>query len=218
MKLLPRIAHTRPHLTFAVILGAVVWLFLPEHWRGLSRMLTAWDVTVWTYLFTMGAMMVRADQHDIKRAACKQDEKGPVILITLSIAVLLSLVAIVSQMTSLKDVAAEDRALHYGFLVLTLTGSWFMVGVMFCSHYAHLYYIDERADPPICFPDRHLKPNYWDFLYFSFTISVAVQTSDVSVHSRRMRKVVLGQSVLCFFYNLAILGLSINIAASLING
>lgn len=218
MKLLPRIAHTRPHLTFAVILGAVVWLFLPAHWRGLSRMLSAWDVTVWTYLFTMGAMMVRADQHDIKRAACKQDEKGPVILITLSIAVLLSLVAIVSQMTSLKDVAAEDRALHYGFLVLTLTGSWFMVGVMFCSHYAHLYYIDERADPPICFPDRHLKPNYWDFLYFSFTISVAVQTSDVSVHSRRVRKVVLGQSVLCFFYNLAILGLSINIAASLING
>jgi len=46
---------------------------------------------------------------------------------------------------------------------------------------------------------------------------VAVQTSDVTVRSRRMRKVVLGQSVLCFFYNLAILGLSINIAASLIN-
>jgi uncharacterized membrane protein len=33
-----------------------------------------------------------------------------------------------------------------------------------------------------------------------------------------MRQLVLGQSVLCFFFNLAILGLSINIAASLING
>jgi len=44
-----------------------------------------------------------------------------------------------------------------------------------------------------------------------------VQTSDVVVRSRSLRKVVLGQSVLCFFYNLAILGLSINIAASLIN-
>ena len=72
--------------------------------------------------------------------------------------------------------------------------------------------------PALGFPDRHLKPNYWDFLYFSFTISVAVQTSDVTVRCRRMRQVVLGQSVLCFFYNLAILGLSINIAASLING
>jgi uncharacterized membrane protein len=32
-----------------------------------------------------------------------------------------------------------------------------------------------------------------------------------------MRKLVLGQSVLSFFFNLLILGLSINIAASLLN-
>lgn len=218
MKLLPRIAHSRPHLTFAIVLGAVVLPLLPSHWRWLSRVLTAWDVTVWVYLATMAWMMLRADQHDIKRAACRQDEKGPVILATLSIAVLISLAAIVSQLTTLKDMASGDRALHYGFVVLTLIGSWFMVGIMFCSHYAHLYYIDGSGEPPLGFPDRNLRPNYWDFLYFSFTISMAVQTSDVSVRCRRMRKVVLGQSVLCFFYNLAILGLSINIAASLING
>jgi uncharacterized membrane protein len=215
---LPNIAHSRPHLTFAVALGAVVLPLLPGGWPWLSRVLTAWDVTVWMYLATMAWMMLRADQHDIKRAACHQDEKGPVILATLSIAVLISLAAIVSQMTTLKDLAPGDRALHYGFVILTLTGSWFMVGVMFCSHYAHLYYTHVGGEPALGFPDGHLKPNYWDFLYFSFTISVAVQTSDVSVRSRRMRKVVLGQSVLCFFYNLAILGLSINIAASLING
>ncbi|SEN53567.1 Uncharacterized membrane protein [Duganella sp. CF517] len=215
---LPKIAHSRPHLTLAIVLGAVVLPFLPGHWRWLSRVLTAWDVTVWTYLATMGWMMLRADQHDIKRAACRQDEKGPVILATLSIAVMISLAAIVSQLTTLKDAPHADLAMHYGFVVLTLTGSWFMVGVMFCSHYAHLYYTHTGGEPALGFPDRHLKPNYWDFLYFSFTISVAVQTSDVTVRCRRLRKVVLGQSVLCFFYNLAILGLSINIAASLING
>ena len=50
------------------------------------------------------------------------------------------------------------------------------------------------------------------------TISVAVQTSDVSVRTTAMRAVVIGQSVLCFFFNLAILGLSINIPASLAGG
>jgi uncharacterized membrane protein len=123
-----------------------------------------------------------------------------------------SLAAVVSQLS------AGGKAMHFGFVVLTLVGSWFMVGVMFCSHYAHLYYDNETAEPPLCFPDRNLQPNYWDFLYFSFTISVAVQTSDVAIRSRSLRKVVLAQSVLCFFYNLAILGLTINIAASLING
>jgi uncharacterized membrane protein len=37
------------------------------------------------------------------------------------------------------------------------------------------------------------------------------------VTSRTMRKLVLGQSVLSFFFNLLILGLSINIAAGFVN-
>jgi uncharacterized membrane protein len=134
----------------------------------------------------------------------------------LSLAVMVSLAAIVSQLATGKS--SGDLVEHYALAVLTLIGSWFMVGVMFCSHYAHLYYTDDSDDKPLGFPDGGLAPNYWDFLYFSFTISVAVQTSDVSVRNRRLRQVVLGQSVLCFFYNLAILGLSINIAASLLNG
>jgi uncharacterized membrane protein len=94
--------------------------------------------------------------------------------------------------------------------------------VLFCFHYAHLYYRSPQGRLPLRFPDEdlepgRLEPNYWDFLYFSFTIAVAVQTSDVTVMSRSMRKLVLGQSVLAFFFNLAILGLSINIAASLVN-
>jgi len=213
MKLtLPGIIHSRPHLSVAIVLGALTAPLLPADWPWLSRLLTAWDVTVWTYLATMAVMMLRADHHDIRRAARKQDERGPVILATLSLAVMISLAAIVSQLSQ------GGAAVHYSFVVLTLVGSWFMVGTMFCSHYAHLYYENETAEPPLAFPDRALQPNYWDFLYFSFTICVAVQTSDVEVRSRSLRKVVLGQSVLCFFYNLAILGLSINIAASLING
>jgi uncharacterized membrane protein len=58
-------------------------------------------------------------------------------------------------------------------------------------------------------------PNYWDFLYFSFTIGVAVQTADVGVATREIRKIVLAQSLIGFVFNTAILGFSINIAAGL---
>jgi uncharacterized membrane protein len=85
-----------------------------------------------------------------------------------------------------------------------------------------VYYRGPQDRLPLHFPDEAgepggFAPDYWDFLYFSFTIAVAVQTSDVSVTSRTMRKLVLGQSVLSFFFNLLILGLSINIAAGLLN-
>ena len=69
---------------------------------------------------------------------------------------------------------------------------------------------------PLQFPDEDVEPNYWDFMYFAFTISVAVQTSDVQVIGADMRRLVLGHSVLNFFFNLVVLGLSINIAAGLI--
>jgi uncharacterized membrane protein len=108
-------------------------------------------------------------------------------------------------------------ALHYAFTALTVIGSWLLVGVMYCFHYAHLYYTANKHTLPLEFPDRHTQPNYWDFLYFSFTLSVAVQTSDVTVKTRAMRKLVLGHCVLAFFFNLVILGLSVNIAASLVN-
>ena len=212
---LPAIVHSRPHLSTAVALAAATSLFLPDAWTRVTQVLACWNVLVWSYLAMMTWMMVQADHHDIKRTACRQDEKGPVILAVLSLAVMVSLAAIVSQLAARTPGAPLQ---HYALSVLTLIGSWFMVGVMFCSHYAHLYYMDDSDDKPLGFPDAGLMPNYWDFLYFSFTISVAVQTSDVAVRSRGMRKVVVGQSVLCFFYNLAILGLSINIAASLING
>ncbi|MBS0309160.1 MAG: DUF1345 domain-containing protein, partial [Proteobacteria bacterium] len=68
---------------------------------------------------------------------------------------------------------------------------------------------------PLRFPDDEQTPDYWDFLYFSFTIAVAAQTSDVTVNTRSMRKAVLAQSVLSFLFNAAILGMSVNIAAGL---
>jgi uncharacterized membrane protein len=140
------------------------------------------------------------------------------VLLILCFASLMSLAAVISQLSSLKDLEPDERAIHYGFTVITLLGSWFLVGTLFCFHYAHLYYRADIKERPLQFPDEEQDPDYWDFLYFSFTIAVAVQTSDVQVHTRGMRKLVLAQSVLNFFFNLVVLGLSINLAAGLING
>jgi len=206
--------RSRPHLSAAIAVGAVAGLLLPSTWRPLVRALSAWDIAVWTYLVSMAWMMMRADHREVRRIAARQDEKGSVILASLVIATVVSLVAISNVLASLRDMPAPERGLHYVFVVLTLVGSWFLVGFLFCFHYAHLYY-NARGQRPLTFPGNEMQPDYWDFLYFSFTIAVAAQTSDVSVPSAAMRKLVLGQSVLSFFFNLLILGLFVNMAASL---
>ena len=220
--LLHRFIRSRPHLSLAIALGALVGLAWPDSHPWLRRALIGWNAGVWVYLFSMGWLMSTADHGKVREIAGKQDESGGLVLFTMVVGAMLSLYAIVSELARMDHMPAHQIALHYAFTALTVIGSWLLVGVLFCIHYAHLYYHAPRDRLPLRFPEegaepRDIEPDYWDFLYFSFTISVAVQTSDVSVTSRAMRKLVLGHSVLAFFFNLLILGLSINIAAGFAN-
>ena len=67
------------------------------------------------------------------------------------------------------------------------------------------------------FPEKPGEPVYWDFLYYSFTIAVASQTADVATGSTDMRQITLLHSVISFVFNLAILGLSVNVGAGLLS-
>jgi uncharacterized membrane protein len=216
-RLLHRFIRSRPHLMLAIALGAIVALAWPASSPWLRRALIGWNAGVWSYLLGMAWLMMRADHRKVREIAGKQDESAGLVLFTLVVGAVLSLYAIVSELTRMDHVPPDQVALRYAFTAFTVIGSWLLVGVLFCFHYAHLYYRAPQDRPPLRFPEEGLEPNYWDFLYFSFTIAVAVQTSDVSVSSRTMRKLVLGHSVLAFFFNLLILGLSINIAAGLLN-
>jgi uncharacterized membrane protein len=161
--------------------------------------------------------MVRAGPARVRKIAEQEDEGAVAVLAILSIAATLSLAAIVLDLATLKNAQSGLRFFHYVITGSTVFGSWCLVAIIFTFHYARDFYRSHADNRPLRFPDGEQQPDYWDFLYFSFTIAVAVQTSDISVTTRTMRKLVLGQSVLSFFFNLAILGLSINIAASLVN-
>lgn len=213
-----RFVRARPHLVMAVLFGTAVGLLLPGSHAWLQRGLVGWNSGVWIYLVTMAWMMARADHRQVRAFAERQDESAGAVLCTLVAGAVLSLYAIVTLLAQKSGANPDVTLLHYAFTALTVIGSWLLVGVLFALHYGHQYYCSPAgAEPPLRFPDRALEPNYWDFLYFSFTISVAVQTSDVSITARPMRQLVLGHSVLAFFFNLAILGLSVNIAASVVN-
>jgi uncharacterized membrane protein len=86
----------------------------------------------------------------------------------------------------------------------------------FALTYASQYYRTAHGSG-LNFPhaDEEFRPDYGDFLYFSFTIAVASQTADVSVTTQAMRRLVLLHSVLSFAFNTAILAFTVNIAASL---
>jgi hypothetical protein len=56
----------------------------------------------------------------------------------------------------------------------------------------------------------------WDLLYFATSIGAASQTSDVSIQTKKLRRLVAVHAVISFFFNTAVLALSINLAATII--
>ncbi len=215
--LLHRFIRSRPHLSVAIGIGIALALLLPASWGPVRRALLAWNGTAWIYLVSMAWVMLRADHRKVKSIADRQDENAGLILLSLTLASVLSLTAIVVELRQFAAASEQERILRLALTALTVFGSWFLVGTVFCIHYAHLYYQSPHSQRPLTFPHCEDEPDYWDFLYFSFTIAVAVQTSDVTVNTRLTRRLVLAQSVLSFFFNFAILGLSVNLGAALIN-
>ncbi|SDY94169.1 Uncharacterized membrane protein [Collimonas sp. OK242] len=207
--------HTHPRLVIALLIGLAVWAILPQGSR-LTQLLIAWNAGVWIYLAMLWWMMARATSKQVKRRAAIEDENDTMILVIICIAAVSSIGAVVLGLTQAKAFLPGPKEIRYLFTGMTVLGSWFMVGTIFALHYARLFYACSIDKLPLRFPDDETNPDYWDFLYFSFTMAVAVQTSDVSIMTRPMRKIVLMQSILMFLFNSAILGLSINIAAGLV--
>ncbi len=88
---------------------------------------------------------------------------------------------------------------------------------VFTLRYAHVYYDTGRSDKAhggLNFPDED-KPDYLDFAYFSFVIGMTSQSPTCRSASRRLRRLALVHGLISFVFNLAILGLSINIISGL---
>ncbi|WP_110994453.1 DUF1345 domain-containing protein [Pseudomonas sichuanensis] len=209
------LTRTHPRLTLATLAGlAGAWLIPADD--TVQHILAGWNLGVWLYLLMVLWLSLRATPDRVRKVARVEDENAGLVLVAVSVAAIASLAAVTLQLVSSRGLAGNALALHYLYTGLTVAGSWLMIGCIFSLHYARLFYTGNCHEPPLRFADGERNPDYWDFHYFSFTISVAVQTSDVGVGGRAMRRVVLAHSLVGFVFNTAILGFTINIAAGLL--
>lgn len=211
-----QLVKSRPRLFLTFVLGVAAGLIMPAQTTLLARFLLGWNVAVWLYLFLMLWLMTKATSTQVAQLAEQEDRADLAIVAIMSIAASASLVAIVLELATLKELTPTNKLIHYAITAATVLGSWCFIATIFTFHYAKMYYHSPEHNRALQFPDSGLRPNYWDFLYFSYTIAVAAQTSDVQMTSRAIRKAALAQSVLSFWFNMAVLGLSINIAAGLV--
>ena len=208
--------QSRPRMFICAAIGTAVGVLTPGIGHVVTRSLLGWNVGVWLFLVMIGVMMLRADHDRLRRSAIAQAEGAMAVLTLVIVAAVVSIVAIVIELAAAKGPDAHHALPHVLFALATVTGSWLLLPTLFSLNYASLYYRTTRGGGlKFPEPDETFKPDYADFLYFSFTIAVACQTADVTITNRPMRRLVLLQSVLSFVFNTTILAFTINIAASL---
>ena len=187
-----------------------------------TRLLVAWNIGTGLYIALNMVAVATATPRTIRCRATVTDEGRFAILILVVGAALATMGAIFVQLHVAKDMTGAAKGLHLTLAGLTIVSAWVFIHLTFALHYAHEYFDETKTlpgEPPkwrggLDFPGTD-EPDYWDFLYFSFIIGVAAQTADVAITAKRMRRTSLAHSIVAFFFNSAILALTINIAAGL---
>jgi len=207
--------RARPRLVTSSVIGVLVAVglaALPGS-RLMGRVLVGWDVGVALYLILAFQTMAASDVRAIRRRAAEQDEGRATILVLTVAAALASLAVIIAELGSSAGSVGSRQPAHLVHAAITILLSWTLIHTIFALHYAHEYY-DETAGGGLVFPGQEQEPDYWDFVYFSFVIGMTSQVSDVGVTSRLIRRTVAAHGVVSFFFNVALLALTINLAAS----
>jgi uncharacterized membrane protein len=209
---LVRVGRAHIRLLASVVIGIVTMLLAPT--SAITRMLIGWDVGVTVFVASAALVMAHcASTAQMKRNAAAQDDGAFAILILTVAAGIASLAAIFAELATI-----ERADPNYGFYLAlagaTVVLSWIFIQTIFALHYAHDYY-GGRSKGGLRFPDES-EPDYWDFVYFAFVIGMTFQVSDVSVTQKAIRRMVVGHGVLSFFFATAIVAMTVNIAAGII--
>lgn len=111
---------------------------------------------------------------------------------------------------------ASAQGLFYEILfIASVAFSWLILHLSFTFRYAHLYYGDfnekyAKHARGLDFPDDD-APDYFDFAYYSFTIGMTFQVSDVVIKTKGLRRLTLIHSLVSFIFNTVLVALTINL-------
>ncbi|QRM32548.1 DUF1345 domain-containing protein [Microvirga sp. VF16] len=212
---MPRLQTLHPRLLGSAVLATLVFAALPSEWPVNSRLLTTWDVGVLCYLALAWTMAARSSTDMMQQRAAYEDDGAVAVLILTLAAALASLAAIAMELQSIHAAITGLQGFRLSIAAVAILCSWFFMHTIYAIHYAHEYYGDAGERRGLTFPHEN-KPDYWDFLYFSFNFGAAGQTSDIVVVSKRMRRRALGQTIVSFLFNTTILAFAVNIGAGLL--
>lgn len=202
-----RVAPLRFILFFALLVGGVAaaMTVMPRA----QAVMAGFDLAA--IIFLLACLPLFGREANAMRQAARDNDANRVVMLILTIIIsLVILVTVAGELVGTQQPGALEKLL----IISTLALAWAFANMVYAVHYAHLFYTrgaNGKDLGGLDFPGDRPEPDYADFVYFSFTIGVALQTSDVTISSAAIRRIVTGHCVAAFVYNLGVLALAVSV-------
>jgi uncharacterized membrane protein len=170
--------------------------------------MAAFDAGAIAFLLVCLPLLWIKDPKIIETHAAQNDANRPILLALTGMVMVVLLLAIAAE-----TVGHPPQPFTRILIIVTLAVAWLFSNTIYALHYAHLAYIDEEHCSGITFPGT-VEPNYLDFVYFAFTLGMTFQTSDVTISSQHIRKIVTMHCLAAFVFNIGVLAFTINVLGS----
>lgn len=194
-------------LAFAVL--TIAGFLVAYHSMGWSRAaMIGFDFGAGLFLLSCIPLLGR--EPDAMRKSAEHNDANRVTLLAITAMVCgVILVAIAEELSARSTASPAIVALIIGTLVI----AWLFSNMVYALHYAHLFYSRGNHGKDaggLDFPSED-EPDYWDFIYFAFTLGMTFQTSDVDIGGRAIRRVVILHCFAAFIFNIGVLAFTINV-------
>lgn len=185
----------------------VAFLLAAPRFGSSQAAMGAFDAAAALTLLAWTTLLGQGTAHEMRRAAAENDANRGTLLVLVGVITLAVLFAVY------RELQGHNSGLQFALVIATLALAWLFANTVYALHYAHVYYQDTDGSGD---DDRGLgfshcsEPDYWDFLYFSYTLGMTFQTSDTAVASRRLRRIVTGHALLAFVFNIGVIAFTVN--------
>jgi uncharacterized membrane protein len=206
-------------LLICLSIAVVSYIFLlPVKMETFTRTMVGWDIFSLCEIAVSLAIFSAVCPKQLRVLAGREDASRAVVFTIVIVAILASLAGVLLLLKN-QNAWLLQEWLETLIYIAGVTFSWILLHILFTSRYAHLYYGDhptmkDQIAKGLDIPGNE-APDYVDFAYFAFVIGMTFQVSDITICSRRIRRVVLVHGLLSFIFNTVIVALTINVVVNL---
>jgi uncharacterized membrane protein len=198
-------------IVLATLLAIGTAFLLPPAHGWAVRAVAGWDVGAVTHISLIWWIIWASDANETQCRAALADPGRTMVWLLVLVASCFSLFAGTLVLRRAPTFEPDRPLLLMVLCIIAVVAAWSLTHSAYTLRYAHLYYRDDQeGEGGLIFPGER-KPDDFDFAYFSYTVGMCFQVSDVAVVSPQIRRAVLGHSILSFAYNTVILALVLNL-------